>query len=177
MRIPYVKKKPILRYLSGVPAVFMLLLIFAFSAQDGSSSGSLSYKVGYALIDFFNRILSLDLTEPELAKRALSGQLIIRKLAHITEYFLLTLGFYLPLRVWLPYKKINLAGKAFFYRLLFPTFLLSLCSAAADEFHQSFVPGRCGTPLDVLVDSVGILTACIILAFCHRCITRKRSYR
>lgn len=171
------KMKPILRYLSGVPAIFMLLLIFAFSAQDGSSSGSLSYKVGYALNDCFNRIFSLGLSEAELAKRALSGQLIIRKLAHITEYFLLTLSFYLPLRVWLPYKKINLAGRNFFYRLLLPTFLLGLCSAAADEFHQSFVPGRCGTPLDVLVDSVGITVGCILLALCHHFFNRKKQHR
>jgi len=166
--------KTILRYLSGVPALFMLLLIFAFSAQDGTSSGSLSYEVGRILVSFADRLFSLGLTEAGIAERALAGQLIIRKLAHITEYFLLTFSFYLPLRVWLPYKGISVDGKYYVYRLILLAFLLGLLSASTDEFHQSFVPGRCGTPTDVLVDSVGIVLGCIALFICHRLIHKHR---
>ena len=166
--------KTILRYLSGIPAIFMLLLIFAFSAQDGTTSGSLSYEVGRLLITFADRLFSLGLTDTEIAERALSGQLIIRKLAHISEYFALTLSFYLPLRVWLPYKGLSVNGKYFGYRLILPAFSLSLLSAAADEFHQHFVPGRCGTPVDVLVDSVGIAGGCIVLSICRSLIHKHR---
>ena len=166
--------KNVLRYLSGVPAVFVLLTIFVFSAQDGNTSGSLSFKLCYALTEFADRIFSSGLSKAEIISRASSIQLVVRKLAHITEYFLLTLGFFLPLQVWLPYKGIKTDGKQFFSRLIFPSFLLSLLSAAADEFHQSFVPGRCGTPVDVLVDSVGILGGCLFLTICHRLIRNKR---
>ena len=31
--------------------------------------------------------------------------------------------------------------------------------AATDEFHQTFVDGRTGTPVDVLIDSAGIAIA------------------
>lgn len=159
--------KHLLRWLSILPAVLMLLLIFGFSAQDGATSGSLSYKVSYAVICFFHRIFSLDFSEAELVSKADDLQLFIRKLAHVTEYFLLTLSLYLPLRIWLPHKGISIAGKPFFYKLILPAFFLSVVSAVADEFHQSFVPGRCGTPLDVLVDSIGIVAGCTLLIICH----------
>lgn len=157
--------KKLLRWLSFLPALLMLLLIFRFSAQDGPTSGSLSYKVSYVIIRIFDKIFSFDLAEAELLSRAESIQLVVRKLAHITEYFILTLSMYLPLRIWLPYKGISTAGKHFYYRLILPTFFLSVICAAADEFHQSFVPGRCGTPIDVLVDSVGIVVACLLLIY------------
>lgn len=159
--------KHFLRWLSILPALLMLLLIFGFSAQDGATSGSLSYKVSYWIVCFFDRIFSLDYSELSLLAKAEDIQLLIRKLAHITEYFLLTLSLFLPLRIWLPQKGISTAGKYFFYKLILPAFLLGLLCAGSDELHQHFVPGRCGTPLDVLIDSIGILTACTLLILCH----------
>ncbi len=146
----------------------MLLFIFRFSAQDGPTSGSLSYRVCCALLSFWDRIFSLELSAPEFASRAESMQFFVRKAAHITEYFLLTLCFFLPLRVWIPQKSDTETGKLFLLRYLLPAFLLTVISAAADEFHQSFVPGRCGTPVDVLVDSVGAVIACTILFICRK---------
>lgn len=157
--------KKFLRYLSVVPAVFMLLLIFRFSAQDGPSSGSLSYRVCCTLLSFTDRIFSLELSAPVFASRAESMQFFVRKAAHITEYFLLTLCIFLPLRVWIPQKTERETGTHLFLHHLLPTFLLSVICAGADEFHQTFVPGRCGTPLDVLVDSVGVTLACTVLFF------------
>lgn len=167
--------KTLLRCFSVIPAVLMLLIIFGFSAQDGSASGSLSYQLCYAITDLANRTFSSGLSETEVSSQALSIQLVVRKLAHVTEYLMLTLSIYLPLRVWLPHKGADVTGKRFFYRRILPVFLLSLLCAAADEFHQSFVPGRCGTPADVLVDSVGILIGCILLAFFRHLIINKRN--
>ena len=46
------------------------------------------------------------------------------------------------------------------------SFLFSVIYALSDEFHQSFVPGRDGNIVDVLIDSsgalVGILVSCIV---------------
>ena len=36
---------------------------------------------------------------------------------------------------------------------------ISLVYAVTDEFHQTFVDGRNGTPVDVLIDSIGIAIA------------------
>jgi VanZ family protein len=33
---------------------------------------------------------------------------------------------------------------------------ITLAYAAGDEFHQSFVDGRHGTPVDVLIDAAGV---------------------
>lgn len=163
--------KKLLRYASLFPALILLLFIFGFSAQDGAASGSLSYRVCRLLLSIVDRVFLLRLSETDAASYAEAMQFFVRKAAHITEYFLLTLSIYLPLRVLLPERLADkLSCKALkkkqlpsFYRYLLLTFLLTLPCAALDEFHQSFVPGRCGTPLDVLVDSIGISAGCILL--------------
>jgi VanZ family protein len=38
---------------------------------------------------------------------------------------------------------------------LFLAWALTVLYAASDEFHQSFVPGRMASPLDVLIDAIG----------------------
>jgi VanZ family protein len=35
--------------------------------------------------------------------------------------------------------------------------------AAGDEFHQSFLPGRTGTPVDVLLDTCGACVLCLLV--------------
>ncbi len=159
--------KTFLRWLSILPAILMLLLIFNFSAQDGPSSGSLSFRVCCMILSFVDRIFSLDLSSPVFLSHAETMQFYVRKAAHITEYFFLTLSFFLPLRVLLPWKERNTTLKRFLLVYLLPAFWLSILAACADEFHQSFVPGRCGTPKDVLVDSIGMLLACLLLVLCR----------
>ena len=43
------------------------------------------------------------------------------------------------------------------------SFVVSLLFAASDEWHQTFVPGRGGTIIDVGIDLIGITLAAIIL--------------
>lgn len=168
--------KKLLRYTSLFPALILLLFIFGFSAQDGDASGSLSYRVCRLLLSLADRVFSLGLSETEAASYAEAMQFFVRKAAHITEYFLLTLSIYLPLHILLPERLVDKSsGKALkkkqlpsFYGYLLLTFLLTLLCAALDEFHQTFVPGRCGTPVDVLVDSIGISAACALLFLAER---------
>jgi VanZ family protein len=35
--------------------------------------------------------------------------------------------------------------------------------ASGDEFHQTFLPGRTGTPVDVLLDTAGTCTMCLLV--------------
>ena len=41
---------------------------------------------------------------------------------------------------------------------------ITIAYAATDEFHQSFVEGRHGTPVDVLIDAAGVLIAMALTA-------------
>lgn len=74
--------------------------------------------------------------------------LLVKKGGHALGYALLALAilhWHRPL--WderrPPFKKLALA------------WALTALYAASDEFHQSFVPGRMASPLDVLIDAIG----------------------
>ena len=59
---------------------------------------------------------------------------------------------------------LSRAFKAYFPQLNFPrrlywVFLISIVYAASDEWHQSFVPGRCAAITDVISDGIGVLVA------------------
>ena len=166
--------KKLFRYLSIFPALFMLFIIFGFSAQDGAASGSLSYPPPPPPPPPPDRIFSLNVPASTFPACAEAMQLWVRKAAHVTEYFLLTLSIFLPLRVWIHGKSVKSPRTCFLSRYIIPTFLLSVLFASLDEFHQTFVPGRCGTPVDVLVDSIGIITGCILLKLCHRYTGKKQ---
>ena len=53
--------------------------------------------------------------------------------------------------------------------------LFSFAYASLDEFHQLFVAGRCGKPFDVMIDTLGALTAVAIAAAVVRARSRKAS--
>lgn len=75
---------------------------------------------------------------PSLGTGLGTWDLVLRKLAHVVEYAIL--GALLQ----------RALGR------VAPAFALGVAYAVSDEFHQTFVPGRSGTPLDVLIDSVGV---------------------
>ncbi|MDX6665368.1 MAG: hypothetical protein QOG68_1574 [Solirubrobacteraceae bacterium] len=78
--------------------------------------------------------------QPDLSSGLGGWDLVLRKLAHMTEYAAL---FALWRRA-LPGRSPWLAAA------------LAIGYACTDEFHQTFVTGRHGTPVDVLIDAVGI---------------------
>ena len=79
---------------------------------------------------------------------------ILRKLAHVTEYAVLTLCW------WRALSGLRVSGTN--RRRVLLAVCLALAYSASDEFHQTFVSGRHGTPVDVLIDSVGITIAAVI---------------
>ena len=70
---------------------------------------------------------------------------VLRKCAHMTEYAILAL---LLLRATRSY------GWAF---------ALAVAYSATDEFHQTFVHGRHGSPIDVAIDAVGAAIGLVVL--------------
>lgn len=147
----------ILKLLSFLPAIALLFLIFGFSAQDGESSGSLSFQVSLFLVRLFSPLIPAIQSEDILVEYAELIHLYVRKAAHMTEYFLLTLSLQLPLYAW--FSKKLLWKKRILIGAVTTVFL-----AALDEFHQSFVPGRSGNFTDVCIDSIGVLAASLCLS-------------
>ena len=75
-------------------------------------------------------------------------EVIFRKLGHVTGYALLT-----ALWAW--------ALQGVVRRPLAWAIAISLAYACSDEYHQTFVRGRTGTPVDVGIDAIGMAIAAI----------------
>jgi len=142
--------KKLLRYLlkplSFVPAILMMYFIFQFSSQTGTQSGGLSHTVSKYLILAYNKICFLDLDNYSLEELITLIHPYVRKFAHVTEYFLLAVTVSFPLYVY-RLRGIALTLSAGAFCILF---------SALDEYHQTFVAGRVGSPKDVFIDSIGI---------------------
>lgn len=145
----------------GITLMLLLLwmaVIFGFSAQDGGQSGGVSRKIAYKIAETKNRIFHLDNSEQELQKQAESMQFFIRKGAHMGEYALLAV---LVLMHLFCYEKRP-------RRLLLVVWIICIVFAAADEFHQRFVPGRAGQMQDVCIDAAGsLIGAGIFFGICN----------
>ena len=72
--------------------------------------------------------------------------LVLRKLAHLTEYAVLGALLCRALR----------RGQA--------AIALAAAYAATDEWHQTFVRGRHGSPLDWLIDLAGVVAGVLLFA-------------
>src|SRR5947207_10040646 len=81
-----------------------------------------------------------------------SVQLVVRKCAHLTEYAILAALLVRAFRQRQPRAD----------RALAISFLIAAVYAAVDEFHQSFVASRTGSPWDVLFDCAGALAGVLI---------------
>ncbi len=79
---------------------------------------------------------------------------LIRKAGHLTEYAILAA---LILRAEEMPHPTDLTRR--YWRSAGWALLLTAFYAATDEWHQSFVPGRTASPVDVLIDSIGGLLA------------------
>ena len=74
----------------------------------------------------------------------------IRKAAHLTEYGILGALLFRALR----------AGRAgWSVRWASAAVLLAACLASVDEWHQTFIPSRTGSPVDVAIDTAGAVIA------------------
>jgi len=102
-------------------------------------------------------------SQPDL-KSGLPNQwdFILRKLAHIAEYAVLTLFLIRAL------KEHRLNRR----QLLFLAMILALLYAASDEYHQTFVLGRQGVVRDILIDGAGVFLTCLFTKFRYSFNTR-----
>lgn len=132
------------------------IAIFKFSAMTSDNSNGKSVgiveKTISKVLDATNEAGITD-SHPDDAKLTKAANLLnapLRKVAHATVYFVLAL-------LLLAIGRIIFGGRRY---LLTCTITILLCFAFAmtDEYHQTFVDGRTGQFLDVLIDTAG---ACV----------------
>ena len=83
--------------------------------------------------------------QPDLNSGLGTIDFVLRKIVHMSEYALLTFLW------WRVLRNPALA------------FGVAVAYAATDEFHQHFVQGRHGTPLDVGIDALGAAVAVVLI--------------
>ena len=137
----------LLKPLSFLPALLVMYMIFSFSAQTGTESGDLSFKVSVKLVEVGSEVLDMELTDSEIQMYANKYHHYVRKLGHMTEYCVLAITLCVPLYAY---------GVRGIWLYLLAGFI---CAgfAATDEYHQSFVAGRGPSVRDVCIDTFGAL--------------------
>ncbi len=88
-----------------------------------------------------------------------SVQFVIRKLGHYFEYFVLAVLLYRALYAESGRSSVRPAAM---------TMAFALVWAITDEFHQSLVPSRTASTVDVMIDGVGALCGTFWMYLRHR---------
>ena len=109
--------------------ILWMLLIFIMSSANSTESNSQSNYI----VDIIANILNIN----NLNKLSY----IIRKLAHLSEYFILGM---------LTNNMVKIHNKKTIISVI-----ICILYAVSDEIHQSFVPGRSAQIIDILIDSIG----------------------
>ena len=145
--------------LSLLLVIAVMVMIFCFSAQTGEESGAMSGKITAWVLKLAIPNFEDFSPEKQDAIRYTVG-LVIRKLAHFSEYALL--GFSLMLHIAQIQKKA---------RVRLPwlwAWGIGTLYAASDEFHQGFVANRGPSVVDVMIDSAGVIAGILLMIWLLR---------
>ena len=161
------EKKQWYQYVITCVTMILLLLlyflIFHFSAQDGEESSSLSQRITQKGVEIANTLSGNQWSVEKVAGLEERYEHLVRKTAHFAEYAYMGVLVFLLLSQWMN------QGRTLYLLTVGWVFL----SAAGDEFHQYFVPGRWASPWDVLLDTCGgfggILFCIFVSALYRKC--------
>ena len=125
--------------------IVWMIFIFTMSSFNADKSNSQSGLIVVALNSVY-QISNIEVFT-----------IIIRKLAHVTEYLILGI---LMINCLKDYK-IN--------KLYLVSIILCILYSVTDEFHQTFIKGRSGELRDILIDTIGILFGLLIYKCINKC--------
>lgn len=146
------------RFILFILIILMMCVIFKFSSSNGEESTKQSMGLIGKTIGFVAEIINPDITEEEKIILYEKYHVPVRKLAHISEYFVLCL------LVCMFFSTYNIS----YTRVIMYSFILCFLYACSDEIHQLYVPGRSGNIKDVFVDSIGISLVLVVYYFKKR---------
>ena len=141
--------KKILFILNIILLISWMGVIFSFSNESGVSSSSKSSRVLIKTVEIFKHEKLTSKQKEKLVKKY--GNLI-RKLAHMFIYFILAILSYLLL-----FQLYGLKPVTIIYTIIF-----CFIYAIADEIHQSFIPNRTPSIIDILIDTCGSILFLLI---------------
>ena len=129
-------------------SILWMFVIYTFSSKTASDSTEDSMFITEIIARMFfsapsEHILSVI-------------EVIIRKMAHLTEFAILSFLYCLTISSFSKLKKHTLLAVLF-------TFIYAGC----DEIHQYFVPGRACMFVDVLIDTFGGFLGYLFFWFCQ----------
>ena len=122
--------------------IFWLLIIFAFSNQNGTISGGNSGSLIYSTLNIIYNIFNISKENIYEVLSIIHNP--IRECAHVFEYFVLAFLTYKTL------KSFNIKENKYIITILF-----CFLSASLDEIHQLFIDGRSFEYYDILMDTLG----------------------
>lgn len=137
------------RLIYGILIIMWMVLVFAFSSQNGEKSQKTS---GYLTDKVVQMIIKV---KPNMNIKELRENIsfIVRKIAHFSIYFIGSILIFNFLSTFsLKLKEVILL-----------TTILGVLYAVSDEIHQLFISERAGQIRDVLIDSAGVIIATFIM--------------
>lgn len=149
------------KIISWLLVIIWLSFIFTMSSFNGDSSDKTSkgliYNTVKITIKISNKIgiIKKDISENEINNITKKLDHPVRKLAHMTEYFILA---YLLLNVF------NVSGIKTKYIYLI-VILICFIYSCTDEYHQTYISGRSGNITDLLIDTSGSIIYILINNF------------
>lgn len=135
--------------------IISMVTIFLFSSENASSSKDTSKKVVKEVVSM---VIKDDSKVEKVEKKIDDNLIIVRKCAHIAEYFIL--GFLL-INLIKDYKKLS-------WKFIILGIILCLLYACTDEFHQIYISGRTPKILDVGIDTFGAFLGTITYYLIYR---------
>lgn len=141
-------------WLSLLLVVSVMVMIFCFSAQTGKESGAMSGRITTWILKLIVPGFEDFTPEKQEMLRSTVG-LLVRKLAHFSEYALL--GFSLLLHIAQIQKHMTVRLPWLW------AWTVGTLYAASDEFHQGFVAGRGPSVMDVMIDSAGVIAGILLM--------------
>ena len=132
------------------------IFIFLQSALPGEQSASQSGLIVDYIYPFIHHMgITLSLNQVSF---------LIRILAHFTEYFVLGVIFYHVYIKYVSFKKLGVI-----------VITHGFITAVLDETLQTFIPNRSGQFTDVLIDTLGVITAFLLITLGRKLYERQRT--
>jgi VanZ family protein len=133
-----------------LPVIFWMCFIFWMSTETFSSQNT------FSLVETVLRFLVPKISSQEMGLI----HAFIRKSGHVIEYFILGLLLFRAFR--------GSSIVSWNWRWSFLAVIVVVLWAASDEFHQSFVPTRSASAVDVGIDTAGGILSQFVSALWHR---------